>query len=219
MIQLTFRTTLQVTRVQDLKTKPWSGGTTTELLKLPESSSLEGRNFACRVSTATVAQDSDFSKFAGYTRILALVSGSGMRLSIDGHPHLLTQRFQQLRFSGDAPVNAQLLDGPVSDFNVIFGPNVEAALKSVSLGPIFKAIQPPELKPQTEYRYLREDILWAPEGGFEVEYGREKVSIGPRDVFRIRHDSRPVSLQARSNGDACEALMVSLRLPESFARG
>ncbi|WKZ56236.1 MAG: HutD family protein [Bdellovibrionota bacterium] len=213
-----FQSVLRVTRAAELETKPWSGGSTTELLRLPTDSSLEARNFACRLSMAQVTQDGPFSRFEGYSRILVLLSGAGIHLNIDGTSHALTERFQSVEIRGSAAVSAKLLDGPVTDFNVIFRADVDATVQTVPLGQVYRTVQPQPPARRDNSAYWRESILWSPDGAFEVEYGRERVQVNPRDVFRVQHDQRPISMEVRAPNKPCTALLVSLVLPIGVGR-
>ncbi len=111
----------------DYRRMPWKngGGTTTEIALAPLPASLSapllggaGR-FLWRVSIADVAQAGPFSAFSGYERLIAVVEGAGMRLTVDGTPTIVSHRAPAFRFSGDAVVDCALLDGPIRDFNLI----------------------------------------------------------------------------------------------------
>ncbi len=93
------------------------GGTTTELALAPVADN-PGR-FLWRVSIADVSRPGPFSTFDGCERLIAVVGGAGMRLTIDGSPVVVRNREPALRFSGDAAVDCALLDGPIRDFNLI----------------------------------------------------------------------------------------------------
>jgi Uncharacterized protein conserved in bacteria len=107
----------------DYRRMPWKngGGTTTEIALAPLPAPLPdgaGR-FLWRVSIADVAQAGPFSAFGGYDRLIAVVEGAGMRLTVDGVPVTVPRRAPAFRFSGDAVVDCALLDGPIRDFNLI----------------------------------------------------------------------------------------------------
>jgi environmental stress-induced protein Ves len=110
---------VQLLRAADRKTSPWKngGGVTCEIATGPAGSAFS--DFDWRVSTAVVAADGDFSYFANVDRTLLLIGGSGMALRIGGRTTTLTTASEPLRFAGDAPARAQLLDGPVTDLNVM----------------------------------------------------------------------------------------------------
>lgn len=94
------------------------GGETVEVFVHPQGASLS--DFGWRVSMATVASDGPFSVFPGIDRTLAVLSGDGMALSIDGFgDRLLTPTSEPLAFLADAPTAARLTGGPITDLNVM----------------------------------------------------------------------------------------------------
>ncbi len=103
----------------DYRCMPWKngGGTTTEIALAPLPG--DAGRFLWRVSIADVAQAGPFSAFSGYERLIAVVEGAGMRLTVDGVPATVQHRAPAFRFSGDAVVDCALLDGPIRDFNLI----------------------------------------------------------------------------------------------------
>jgi environmental stress-induced protein Ves len=110
-----------VHRYADATAMPWrnGGGVTRELLRRPAGTS-PGADFDWRLSIADVAADGPFSSFAGYDRILVLLSGAGMDLLADGEVVALRAPFGRLRFVGEASVHAVLIDGPTTDLNLIW---------------------------------------------------------------------------------------------------
>ena len=99
---------------------PWKngGGETVEIAVFPEDAALA--DFGWRVSMATVASDGPFSVFPGIDRTLAVLSGDGMDLSIEGiGERLLTPDSAALAFPADAPTTARLTGGPITDLNVM----------------------------------------------------------------------------------------------------
>ena len=92
------------------------GGWTTEIARDPAA----GEHFRWRVSVAEIERDGPFSSFPGVDRELLLLDGSGIELDIDGvPPRRLAQRFERVRFAGEARVDCRLLAGPTRDFNVM----------------------------------------------------------------------------------------------------
>ncbi|MFG2331509.1 HutD family protein [Streptomyces sp. NPDC048604] len=75
--------------------------------------------FAWRVSLADVAAGGPFSAFPGADRILTVVDGAGMELTVDGIRHTLDAPYEPFPFSGDAVTNCRLPAGPVVAFNVM----------------------------------------------------------------------------------------------------
>jgi uncharacterized protein len=107
-------------RNADHRRMPWKngGGETVEVIVYPEDASLS--DFGWRVSMAGVASDGPFSVFPGIDRTLAVLTGDGMALSIEGvGDHLLTPVSPPLAFPADAPTTARLPGGPITDLNVM----------------------------------------------------------------------------------------------------
>ena len=105
---------------------PWrnGGGITREMLAFPDA-----ENWIWRISVAEVASDGAFSYFPGVQRWLAILSGAGVRLSMDAEVIELTERSAPLAFSGATAVHCNLLHGPVQDLNLMLraGPNLKQA--------------------------------------------------------------------------------------------
>ncbi len=100
---------------------PWrnGAGVTTEVA-INAGGGLQG--FDWRVSIADVGQDGPFSAFPGMQRIIAVLEGAGMELTVDGRKHALQGPGQPYAFSGDSQVESRLLNGPIRDFNLIYAP-------------------------------------------------------------------------------------------------
>jgi environmental stress-induced protein Ves len=99
---------------------PWKngGGETLEVAIGPTGAPLD--RFDWRVSLAKVAVDGPFSRFPGIDRTLSIVQGSGLRLVVGArHPITLTAGSAPFAFPGDAAAEATLIDGPVTDLNVM----------------------------------------------------------------------------------------------------
>ncbi|WP_042367118.1 HutD/Ves family protein [Streptacidiphilus neutrinimicus] len=110
-------TTLQVLRAADRVASPWKngGGVTREVASSPSGAG----EFDWRVSLADVASGGPFSFFEGVDRIITVVRGEGMALTVDGVETVVSERFSPFAFSGDARTDCRLLGGPLVDFNVM----------------------------------------------------------------------------------------------------
>lgn len=100
--------------------RPWKngGGETAEVALAPAGASLD--DFDWRVSIARVEQDGPFSLFPGVERTMAILSGAGLRLSVEGRPPAeLTPESAPWRFPADVPTDCRLLGGGVTDLNVM----------------------------------------------------------------------------------------------------
>lgn len=111
---------MRLLRASGHRVMPWKngGGSTTEIAAHPEGAGLD--EFDWRVSMATVAADGLFSCFPGIDRTLAVLSGAGIDLSIDGRPPVrLGPTSEPFSFAGDVPTFGALVDGPIVDLNVM----------------------------------------------------------------------------------------------------
>lgn len=116
---------------------PWKngGGTTLELAMDPPGATLE-TGFRWRLSSAEVAASGPFSAFPGLERWLLLLEGAGMDLDFGPRGRMaLPEPLRPLRFSGDWPAVATLLDGPCTDLNLMVDPRAcRGGMEVVHLG-------------------------------------------------------------------------------------
>lgn len=74
-----------------------------------------------RLSIAEIDADAPFSSFPGVDRELVLLSGNGLRLRFaDGETTELLPPHDSLRFAGERALTGELLDGPTTDFNLMW---------------------------------------------------------------------------------------------------
>lgn len=111
---------MTVFRNSDHRRMPWKNGRgeTVEIAVFPKDASME--TFGWRVSMASVATDGPFSVFPGVDRTLSILDGSGMVLEIaEREPVTLTALDAPHAFPADAATNATLVDGAITDLNVM----------------------------------------------------------------------------------------------------
>jgi environmental stress-induced protein Ves len=110
---------VQVLRAHERPVTPWmnGGGVTREIAVAPLHAGLT--EFAWRISLADVTQGGPFSGFVGVDRIITVVDGPGMVLTVDGTSHTLAEPYEPFTFPGDAATDCRLLGGPIIDFNVM----------------------------------------------------------------------------------------------------
>ena len=70
------------------------------------------------MSIADVSKAGDFSAFPGMDRVLTVMEGELLLLSVDGAEHPL-EKYRPFRFSGDAAAAGALPTGDIRDLNVI----------------------------------------------------------------------------------------------------
>lgn len=105
---------MQWLKAADYRRTPWKngGGVTAEIAVFPAGAGLD--DFGWRLSMAEVAVDGPFSAFPHIDRTLTVLSG---RMALNGHT--LGPDDPPFSFDGGLAVNANLLDGPVTDLNVM----------------------------------------------------------------------------------------------------
>ncbi|MEO6957213.1 MAG: HutD family protein [Antricoccus sp.] len=117
----------------DYTVMPWKngGGTTMEIAR-----DVANEGYRWRLSIADIRADGPFSTFPGRSRIISVLEGTGMRLTIDGTPTDRLYRYEPFKFAGAAITSCALLDGPVRDFNLIFDPERYRARVSWHCAPL-----------------------------------------------------------------------------------
>jgi uncharacterized protein len=111
---------MRLLRAAERVAVPWKngGGVTSEVAACPEGYGFDG--FDWRISIADVAAGGPFSRFPGIDRVLTVIEGRGMILSVEGMADVdLNKRSNPFAFPGDAACAAELTDGPIRDLNVM----------------------------------------------------------------------------------------------------
>lgn len=110
----------RILKAADHRRMPWKNGRgeTVEIAVHPAGAGLA--DFGWRVSMAGVTEDGDFSIFPQIDRTLAVLTGAGIALQVQGQPaQRLTPESAPLAFPADVPTSARLLAGPITDLNVM----------------------------------------------------------------------------------------------------
>ncbi|RAX16485.1 HutD family protein [Pseudarthrobacter sp. AG30] len=107
---------MQIIRFAGLKAEPWrnGGGVTREIAR--QGSSDAGWDW--RVSIADVTKAGDFSAFPGMERVLTVIEGELLLLTVDGAEQPL-EKYRPFRFDGGAATTGSLPTGDIRDLNVI----------------------------------------------------------------------------------------------------
>ncbi len=110
---------MEIIRYAELKPHPWrnGGGVTRELACHPGTSG-QDTAWDWRVSIAEVSKAGAFSAFAGMERVLTVIDGELLLLSVDGAEHPL-EKYRPFRFSGEADSAGALPTGNILNLNVI----------------------------------------------------------------------------------------------------
>ncbi len=186
-------------RPSDYRVMPWKdgGGSTTEIAMEPPGANL-AEPFLWRVSSAQVEASGPFSRFPGRARLLTLLEGPGLILDIEGSRQRLKHPGQVVAFSGDATVNATLIQGPCVDFGVISDPSrVKVTLEWLNLGTEATAIT---VAPTT--------LLFAPWGPVQVD--SHDIELESRDCLRFDAEDVDSQLGVRASFGTTPLVLVSI---------
>lgn len=109
---------MDIIRFADLPRSRWKngGGTTVEIARGPAGAA--GADWDWRLSIADVERAGDFSEFPGMERVLTVIEGELLVLTVGGAEQGL-ERFRPFRFDGGAPASAVLPTGSVRDLGLV----------------------------------------------------------------------------------------------------
>jgi environmental stress-induced protein Ves len=111
---------MEIIRYAELKSEPWrnGGGVTRELASHPQAASAQDGAWDWRISIAELTKAGDFSPFPGMERVLTVIDGELLLLTVDGVEHPL-EKYRPFRFSGEAAAHGALPTGDIRNLNVI----------------------------------------------------------------------------------------------------
>jgi len=111
---------MEIIRFASLKPEPWrnGGGVTRQLARQSGAGSAQDGSWDWRVSIADVSKAGPFSPFPGMERVLTVVEGELLLLTVDGAEQPL-EKYRPFRFPGGAATQASLPTGDIRDLNVI----------------------------------------------------------------------------------------------------
>ncbi|WP_257304855.1 HutD/Ves family protein [Geothrix campi] len=191
----------QQIKPSDGRLMPWKngGGTTLELAVDPPGATVE-TGFRWRLSSAEVAASGPFSAFPGLERWLLLLEGAGFDLDFGPRGRVaLTEPLVPIRFSGDWPATATLVDGPSTDFNLMVDPRCcQARVESFHLASPRALAQPAG---STLIVFVAGGTVYVPE--VELHLGRRHL---------LRMDDAPDVLQLIPGYGGATLVVVELRV-------
>jgi uncharacterized protein len=101
---------------------PWrnGGGITWEIARgRLGSEAADDREWDWRLSLAEIASDGPFSVFPNVDRLLTVLSGEGLALSLGVAPERIMRPLDAIAFPGEVSVVCRLLAGPTRDLNLM----------------------------------------------------------------------------------------------------
>lgn len=104
---------MEIIRHASLKAAPWAGGTSRQIAAGPDP-----KNWDWRLSIADIAKAGPFTPMPGIDRIITVVEGELIALTVDGVEQAL-EKYRPFRFSGDSQTSASLPTGALKDLNLL----------------------------------------------------------------------------------------------------
>jgi len=111
---------MEIIRFSSIRPEPWrnGGGVTREIARHPRAGTSPDGSWDWRVSIAEVGSAGAFSPFPGMERVISVIDGELLVLTVDGVEHAM-EKYRPFRFSGDASSSSKLPTGDIRDLNVI----------------------------------------------------------------------------------------------------
>jgi environmental stress-induced protein Ves len=161
------------------KQSSWSGGKTRELFIYPPESSYPARNFAIRISSASVdIEESNFTSLPNYKRALMLLQGQ-LEIKHQGHYSKILNPFECDYFDGAWNTSAR---GKVIDFNLMTSKTLKGEL-------IYQVINK-ESKLKLEKKGNQQLVgIYLIQGKFHCLDEKERMSSGDLLVLIDKEDS------------------------------
>jgi len=168
---------------RDFRAMPWrnGGGTTWEIAR-GRIDGLDDGDWHWRFSLAEIAADGPFSVFPHVDRLLSVVAGAGIALTIDGAEPRRLALGDGIEFRGESAVACALLAGPTRDLNLMVDrrvarlvPGGEGRRIAAAEGTIvLYALEEVALRVAAERRIVMEGDAIIGDGGAEasIERGR-----------------------------------------------
>jgi hypothetical protein len=161
---------MRILRAGDYRAMPWKngGGETLEIAVFPHDAGLH--DFHWRLSMARVDADGPFSTFDDVDRTLALVEGKGLVLNVGVRaPIGLREAYDPLPFPGDEATRCSLIDGPVTDVNVMTRrTHATHIMQAVQLG----AEETAQFPLGDRLLFCASGVLSADDGSYDLELAR-----------------------------------------------
>jgi uncharacterized protein len=123
---------MKVLSKHDYREMAWKNGKgrTIELLRLPHPKIAD--LFSLRLSIASMAESGPFSHYPGIERTIILLEGNGVVMDfVDEIKMSLNVLHKPIQFPGEAEITAQLINGPIREFNIMAARDVVEAYVEV----------------------------------------------------------------------------------------
>ena len=180
-------------RAADYPRMPWKNGAGSTLeIARDAGDGLDG--FGWRLSIADVGESGGFSAFTGYQRVITVLEGAGMHLTVDGQQSRDLTALDAFAFDGGSAVQCELIDGPIRDFNLIYSPQRYAArLQWLRVD-----------GERTLFSSASTVLLFAAEAGVSLSLdGQASDVLGQHDCLHLEISGALAEVKLNGKGAAC----------------
>lgn len=195
----------------------WAGGTTRAIYAYPPESIGALAGAQVWVGTAAIDRAAAYSHFAERTRVHVPIQGNGLRLHFQEPAEVVELgTFEQHRFDGARPVQAELIDSAIVAFNLIVQADVAAAVQVLHVNGDRLALDlERSLAGYAGQAASVVHVVYAVNGAVAIEItGQPAVKLHPADafVFHPRAVAQPVgpNVGLRSLAGRADALVATV---------
>ncbi|WP_441228460.1 HutD/Ves family protein [Tardiphaga sp. 20_F10_N6_6] len=176
---------MQILRAANYKMMPWKNGlgSTTEIAIFPANAKLD--DFDWRVSMAQVTSDGPFSSFPGIDRTLLVIDGAGIDLNVHGSASVRIDRSTIHSFPGDQQTSALLIDGPITDLNVMS-----------RRGIVSQHVRRINVMKRQDFIVSAQAFLFVEHGTATVQSASTVDSLSAHDGLLVEQGSAPVAIES-----------------------
>lgn len=176
---------MQILRAANYKVMPWKNGlgSTTEIAIFPADAKLD--DFDWRVSMAQVTSDGPFSSFPGIDRTLLVIDGAGIDLNVHGRVPVRIDRNTIHSFPGDQQTSATLIDGPITDLNVMS-----------RRGIVSQHVRRINVMKRQDFIVSAQALLFVERGTATVRSASTVDSLSAHDALLVEQGSAPVAIES-----------------------
>lgn len=119
---------MKIIRAEGIKTKNWSGGTTSEIYIYPQNGNYKTLDFSFRLSKATIeVEESNFTPLTNIKRQLMVLDGT-LELNHNNHHNSKLGPFESDIFLGNWETKSK---GKATDFNLMLNEQTEGYLTCI----------------------------------------------------------------------------------------
>ena len=178
---------IELLKFDNYQKMPWKNGLgfTFEIARSPQN---DREDFVWRVSMAEVENDSEFSFFKDKQRVISVLSGQGVNLTLDQSDSVDVLSRELFAFNGEKSVFCRLLDGPIRDLNLIFNTDIKPRMQWVK-----------GHHPETIVSSAHQILIFNMADIATVEINSNRYVLTPLDCLKIENTSEMMSINLKDN--------------------